>query len=314
MDMQVPMGLAGTIIVRPTGAAGQAYADPATTFDREYLFFLSDIDPSAHNAVAGSGLESVDTTGYWPVYWFINGRAAPDTMLPNNVPWLPHQPLNAPARMHPGDRVLLRIVGSGRDLHPFHYHGNNADIIAEDGRVYSSIGNAGPPDLAESDFTITIAPGKTFDLIFQWTGENLGWDIYGAIDTGCTDADNNGFDDGTGEFCHDANCTDAVSNVTGIAGSDGFDDATYEFCADHGTAFPVTLPSQREIALGGMYSGSPFLGDEGVLPPGEGGLNPNAGYFFMWHSHNEKEMVNNDIFPGGMMTFGIIEPPGVAIP
>jgi len=63
-----------------------------------------------------------------------------------------------------------------------------------------------------------------------------------------------------------------------------------------------------------MYSGSPFLGDEGVLPPGEGGLNPNAGYFFMWHSHNEKEMVNNDIFPGGMMTFGIIEPPGVAIP
>ena len=22
----------------------------------------------------------------------------------------------------------------------------------------------------------------------------------------------------------------------------------------------------------------------------------------MWHSHNEKEMTNNDIFPGGMMT------------
>jgi hypothetical protein len=30
----------------------------------------------------------------------------------------------------------------------------------------------------------------------------------------------------------------------------------------------------------------------------------------MWHSHNEREMVNNDVFPGGMMTMLVIEPPG----
>jgi hypothetical protein len=34
----------------------------------------------------------------------------------------------------------------------------------------------------------------------------------------------------------------------------------------------------------------------------------------MWHSHNEREIVNNDIFPGGMMSMLIIEPPGVTIP
>jgi hypothetical protein len=50
------------------------------------------------------------------------------------------------------------------------------------------------------------------------------------------------------------------------------------------------------------------------LPPGQGGLNRNAGFFYMWHSHNEKEMVNFDIFPGGLMTMLIVEPPGIEIP
>ena len=30
----------------------------------------------------------------------------------------------------------------------------------------------------------------------------------------------------------------------------------------------------------------------------------------MWHSHNEKEITNYDIFPGGMMTMLVVEPPG----
>jgi hypothetical protein len=76
----------------------------------------------------------------------------------------------------------------------------------------------------------------------------------------------------------------------------------------------VLLPGDQELTFGGMYSGSPFLGTLGSLPPGEGGLNPNAGFVFMWHSHTEKEMTNWDIFPGGMMTMLIIEPPGVPIP
>jgi hypothetical protein len=27
----------------------------------------------------------------------------------------------------------------------------------------------------------------------------------------------------------------------------------------------------------------------------------------MWHSHSEREIVNNDIFPGGMMTMLVIK-------
>jgi len=51
----------------------------------------------------------------------------------------------------------------------------------------------------------------------------------------------------------------------------------------------------------------------GSLPPGEGGLNPYAGYTYMWHSHTEKELINYGIFPGGMLTMMIIQPHGVPI-
>ncbi len=126
------------------------------------------------------------------------------------------------------------------------------------------------------------------DAIFDWTGEDLGWDIYGT---------------GPG-FEHD--CVDGDG--------DGFDDDSHEYCADHGKPIPVNLPAQKDLTPGGLWSGSPFLGAEGPLPPGEGGLNPNAGYAFPWHSHSEKEIVNNDIFIGGMLTIAIVLPPGTLTP
>ena len=68
------------------------------------------------------------------------------------------------------------------------------------------------------------------------------------------------------------------------------------------------------MTFGPLYSGSPFLGSAGNLPPGEGGFNPNAGMMFMWHSHSEKELTSNNIFPGGMLTWMVIEHPNVTIP
>ena len=87
-----------------------------------------------------------------------------------------------------------------------------------------------------------------------------------------------------------------------------------EYAPDHGKPFPVNLPGDQELTFGGFWSGSPFLGSSEPLPPGEGGLNPSAGFAFMWHSHTEKEMTNYDIFPGGMMTMMIIDPPGTIVP
>ena len=283
--LQVEMGLLGALIVRPSNVADplhQAYAHPGTAFSREYLFLLTEMDPVIHrrveNQVKAGAPVDVDTSAYQPVLWFINGRAAPDTMLDAGVPWLPTQPYNAMPRMHPGEKLLMRVIGGGRDLHPFHTHGNNFWILARDGRVLESAPGAGP-DLAVSDFTLRTVPGETYDAVFEWTGKGLGWDVYGH--------------------------------------APGDPLAPNEYAPDHGksiASLPLVLPNLQDVTYGANYSGSPYLGRFGDLPPGAVVVNENAGYFHMWHSHNEREIVNNDIFPGGMMTMLIIEPAHVFIP
>jgi len=308
-EVQIEMGLVGALIVRPAGFdAGtdeahpqrRAYADGATAYDREYLFFLTDMDRSAHEGVQ-QGLP-IDPASFKATLWFINGRNGPDTMLKSSVGWLPAQPYNALARMHPGERVLMRIVGAGRDLHPFHHHGNNAWLVARDGRVLQSNPgavarypdfngipelaalNATLPDEAISNYTIQIVPGSTYDAVFTWTGKGLNWDMYGHSGTECA--------------------SPAATAASRTANEDP---------DSHCKALPVRLPEQQSLTFGGLWSGSPYLEKLEALPPLQGGLNPGGGYSFMWHSHTERELTNDDIFPGGMMTMMIIEGPGVAI-
>src|SRR6266403_1348866 len=154
-DLQVEMGLYGAIIVLPnnvpTGChalalnlpdgqpdfrlAAAAYDHPATCYDREYLFQFSEIDPAIHRQAeeqaskacpvgVSIGCMNVVTENYHPAYFMINGRSMPDDMDPNYTPAYPHQPYNGNPHMHPGELVLLRIIGQGRWQHPFHEHGN----------------------------------------------------------------------------------------------------------------------------------------------------------------------------------------------
>ena len=282
--LQVEMGLIGALIIRPTGfAAGVggnriAYNGPGTDYDHEYLFILTEMDPMVHYLVEFGYLELINNAVSHPVLWFINGRNGPDTVFGNHYPFTPYQPYSSLAEMLPGERSLVRVIGAGRDLHPFHLHGNNFSQIARDGRLLQSAESVTldqGPDLAESDYTLKTAPGATYDAIFEWDGANLGWDIYGHAPG------------------------DAMVPT--------------EDPADHGKPIPVALPEQSNLTFGGFYSGSPFLGAENSLPPGEGGLNLTGGMFFIWHSHTEKELVNNDVFPGGMMTFIVVQPPGTPI-
>lgn len=321
MELQVEMGLVGALIVRPSAGAGTAYGTASTAFDHEYLFFQTDMDRSAHEAVA-QGLP-VDPARFSATLWFINGRNGPDTMHPDNVGWLPLQPYGALARTTPGDRVLMRLVGAGLDMHPFHHHGNNAWIIAKDGRPYESAPGAselypdfqgkpafqGPggnmipaltpapgldstatlPDEAVSNYTILTEPGTTYDAIWTWTGMGMNWDIYGN-QPGHTLAD----------------CAPYP-----VAGYETEDESSH--CKDlEGASGRLVLPEQQALTFGGLWSGSPYMGVVGSLPPDQGGLNPNGGFSFMWHSHTERELTNDDIFPGGMMTMMIVEAPGTA--
>ena len=318
----------------PTGhtdfrLAAAAFDHPSTCYDREYLFQFSEMDPGIHRqaeeqatkpCTQPTGCMSVATEPYVPAYFMINGRSMPDDMDPNYALQYPHQPYNGNPHMHPGELVLLRIIGNGRWQHPFHEHGNHVRVLARDGNLLltSSSNKLAGPLL----FTTTTTPGQTIDGIFEWTGKGLNWDAYGhhaadparglaAADPGCV-PDGNGF-------------------YTTASGASINAPNYYEWCADHrkplearpfgdvGNGGPVTLPDPNILAYGAWYGGSPYLGPEAMqravgstpIPPsGTVGNSPTdeAGFAFMWHSHNEREITTNNAFPGGMMMMMLVDP------
>jgi hypothetical protein len=302
-ELQIEMGLFGAIVIRPaTGvdcpalapdpvrpSRGYAYCNTDAYFDREYLFVHSEIDPGIHRLVEFGRMDQVDNTTRQPSAWFLNGRNFSDTMAEAAVSWLPNQPYNAMPVMHPGERVLMRTVGAGRNLHGFHTHGQNHLVIARDSRLLKTAGSA-IIDLPVSDFTTTIVPGQTVDAIYgPWTGAKLGWDVYG----------HNGTETGI--------CVPGPI-PPGTIDPDGFDINTFEYCPDHGKPIPVTFPSQSVLQFGQFYGGTPYLGVPGDLPPSHVQQNPKGGLSYMWHSHNERELTTNNIFPGGMATFALVLP------
>lgn len=315
--------------------AAAAYNHPATCYDREYMFQFSTIDPQIHSVAedqvnsrfgcaagtAGCSLH-VATEPYRPAYFLINGRSMPDDMDPNYAPQYPHQPYNGNPHMHPGELTLVRVVGQGRWQHPFHEHGNHVRILARDGNLILSTskidyGN-GESEYALAGpalFTTSTVPGQATDGLFYYTGKGLNWDMYG----------------------HNPNSSDDLAKLPCTPDANGYNTADptainyFEWCQDHNKPMqatplgdvpgggPVTLPDPNILANGAMYGGSPYLGPNatvravgstGTTPPSGTVANPptsEAGFGFMWHSHNEREITTNNIFPGGMMMIMLVD-------
>jgi FtsP/CotA-like multicopper oxidase with cupredoxin domain len=308
--------------------AAAAYNHPGACYDREYLFQFSEIDPRIHrqaeeqlaiinSCVPTAGLLcptalSVATEPYLPAYFMVNGRSMPDLMDPNYAPEYPHQPYNGNPHMHPGELVLLRIVGQGRWQHPFHEHGNHVRVLARDGNLIPSATNPETNLAGPLLFTTTTTPGQSIDGIYYWTGKGLNWDPFGhgptATPTASCVPDANGYNTGDPnainyfEWCQDHNKPLQTTPVGAVAGGG-----------------PATLPDPNIFANGAWYGGSPYLGPEatiravgttGTTPPSGTIANSptdEAGFAFMWHSHNEREITTNNIFPGGMMMMMLVD-------
>jgi len=315
--------------------AASAYDHAASCYDREYLFQFSEMDANIHyqaelqagntcpvSAVSTSGgCMTVPTEPYHPAYFLINGRSMPDDMDTNYATQYPHQPYNGNPHMHPGELVLLRVIGQGRWQHPFHEHANHVRILARDGNLILTPDGqqlAGP-----LFFTTTTTPGQAFDGLFYFTARGLNWDMYGH---------NPSSSDPSAKL---ACVPDANGYFT--ANSPGFTTAQYssinyyEWCQDHNKPLqvapfgdvnaggPMTLPDSNILTNGAWYGGSPYLGPDatvratgalGTTPPSGTIVNPpstEAGFAFMWHSHNEREITTNNIFPGGMFMMMLVD-------
>jgi FtsP/CotA-like multicopper oxidase with cupredoxin domain len=308
--------------------AKAAYDNAKTCYDREYLFQFSEMDPNIHNqalaqvtaksgctaGAAGCSLE-VPTEPYHPAYFMINGRSMPDDMDPNYVSMYPHQPYNGNPHMHPGEQVLLRIIGQGRWQHPFHEHGNHVRILARDGNLITD--STGAFLAGPLLFTTTTTPGMAMDGVFYFTGRGLNWDMY----------------------AHNPGSSDTNAKLTCTPDANGYNTAPaaytainyFEWCQDHNKPLqaapfgdvagggPITLPDANLFTNGAWYGGSPYLGPNatvravgptGVTPPSGTIANSptgEAGFAFMWHSHNEREITTNNAFPGGMLMMMLVD-------
>ena len=311
--------------------APSAYDHAATCYDREYLTQWMELDPAIHRAaetqiraIASCSATpaspcptalDVKTEPYHPAYFLINGRSMPDNMDPSYAPNYPNQPYNANPHMHPGDQVLVRIVGQGHWQHPFHEHGNHVRILARDGNLILSQTDAAKRG-GRMEFNTDTTPGQAEDGIFYWSGKGLGWDIYGHT---------------PGNAGNPACVPDANGYYTTASGASTSSPNYYEWCADHnhpletnpvgsvGSGGPATLFDPLVATNGLWYNGTPYLGHQAVthsrgptpLPPAGALQNPPAesGIAFMWHSHNEREITTNDVFPGGMLMMMLVDPP-----
>jgi hypothetical protein len=245
--------------------------------------------------------------------------------------------------MHPGELTLIRVIGQGRWQHPFHEHGNHVRILGRDGNLILSSstttlsyeGVPATPLAGPLQFTTTTTPGLAFDGIFYWTAKGLNWDAYGhnpgsgdpLATLACT-PDANGYNTGDPtainyyEWCQDHFKPVQKAPFGDVAGGG-----------------PVTLPDANLFTNGAWYGGSPYLGPNattratgcinGLQPNGANGTqtgaqcgqtgstppsgtiaNPpgsEAGFAFMWHSHNEREITTNNVFPGGMLMMMLVD-------
>ncbi len=293
---------------------------------------------------AGCSLD-VQTEPYHPGYFIINGRSMPDLMDPNYAAEYPHQPYNADPHTHPGELLLVRTIGQGRWQHPFHEHANHVRILARDGNMVLSPTSPNVNLAGILMFNTDTTPGQAFDGIFYFTGRGLNWDPYGHhpgadVASGINNSTGAPNDPNAHLPCYpDANGYYTV-NSTPPAPVHTIN--YYEWCQDHNKPLqstplgdvasggPMTLPDPNVFTNGAWYGGTPYLGPDAslratmpacdntpnggtsactTLLPSNTQANPanERGWAFMWHSHNEREITTNNVFPGGMLMMLLVD-------
>ncbi|MDR3747570.1 MAG: multicopper oxidase domain-containing protein [Acidobacteriota bacterium] len=225
-----------------------------------------------------------------------------------------------------GNTVRVTVTGAlPANLAPA-TSGGNAGFI--------TISNA--PDGYDGSFSVlTVTSGTTSTLTFTDPTSSLASatgtaGTLGTLNTGSTN--------GTPP-------TDPFSELSCTPDANGYNTGNpaalnyYEWCQDHNkpvqvapfgdvaSGGPATLPDPNVLTNGQWYGGTPYLGPDAslratmsscdtttnanctTLLPSNTQANPanERGWAFMWHSHNEREITTNNVFPGGMLMMMLVD-------
>jgi len=146
----IQMGMYGPLIIRPRGELNVPY--PGTpAFNKEYTFVLSEMDAGAHQQDYDKmykGSSDVNWANYHANYFFINGKAWPDTMKDPND--------NISGTL--GQTVLVRLINTGYLVHSMHSHGFHFLVVGTDGRKL---------DQPYYKDTLMIGPAERYDVLFK---------------------------------------------------------------------------------------------------------------------------------------------------
>jgi FtsP/CotA-like multicopper oxidase with cupredoxin domain len=154
-QLQVPMGLYGSLIIEPRVPV-RPY-----TYDRDVTLILGEWDNDLTPEVAAGTAERSAKD-----QMMRGGELGADVFLLNGkahggVP---------PLKIREGERMLIRLINAGHMIHPIHIHGHSFKIVATDG-------NAVPIGMEWVKDTVLVGPGERYDL--ELVGEHPGvWMIH----------------------------------------------------------------------------------------------------------------------------------------
>jgi FtsP/CotA-like multicopper oxidase with cupredoxin domain len=141
-NMQIQLGLFGAFIVDP-------HAPTPVTYDREYTYILTEKALDVTPAVAEGEADVRTREGG-------NGRGGaflPDLFLMNGKAGTAIEPIE----VKEGERVRIRLINAGNQVHAMHTHGHSFTIIATDG-------NPVPPAAQLLKDTVLIGPAERYDV------------------------------------------------------------------------------------------------------------------------------------------------------
>jgi len=150
-NLQIQMGLFGAMIIDPK-------VPEPVRYDREFTYLLTEKALDVTPAVATGDADVRNREGgngrggaFIPDLFLMNGRAGTAIV---------------PATIAPGERIRIRMINAGNQVHAMHTHGHSFKIISTDG-------NPVPPAAQFLKDTVLVGPAERVDIEVEGTNPGV---------------------------------------------------------------------------------------------------------------------------------------------